>query len=1314
MINGMRRENENPCEEGGSLKKIERSDEGGRGQGVGHQGFVLASAAGQLLVAGYVLSTAKTINMKWAALTLLLLGVCQLVVSLHGYLGRTKRQERFLQAILSSVPHVLSYKDTSFRYQGINREFERTFNLRAEDVIGKGDAELFGQALYERFLAQDREVLATGQARTFYEEMSIDGRIRSIESRKAPFYSVHGTPLGVVGLAIDVTEHQHLRQQLEVSNARLNIALRAAQMGTWAWDTESDEWDLDASERQLFGLGDGRYMVADFWREVHPDDVESLKEVARRALREDVAVDYEFRAPSEEGGWHWVEGSVIRYCVPGKSTCLIGVNRDISQRKQQELELTEAKQRAERALTELEQSRMELDLALRSGRLGVWHSTRDADISPRDMNDEAVDWDVNVRRTFGRGIDEPVTRRQFFEALHPEDRERVLAGLAEAYHRNEVHADHGGGEYADQYRIVRPDGCMRAIAVSAAPSFRIDPDTGKRQFRMTGIVRDITEEEDLKADLRQKANEAQQAANDLEQARAELELALRSAQLGAWHSEFRDVGEADRLDEPSLDDPIVWDANVRRIYGIGPDESVTRRHFFEAIYPEDRERVLANLAQAANQGIDYMDQYRVVLRDGEVRWVAVHATFVWRRHADGGKVRWMTGIARDVTEEEGLKIDLRQKVLEARLATEAKARFLAMMSHEIRTPMNGVVGMIELLLETPLSSEQQQMLKTCKDSAFVLLTVLNDILDFSKIEAGKLELDYARLSPRRLAESVGEALGIHATQRGIDLDIKVNPEVPRRVIGDRVRLRQILTNLVSNAIKFTEQGGVVVAVSLEQRESDDHRMRIRFDVSDSGIGMDEETIRNLFQPFQQADAATTRSFGGTGLGLSIVKYLTELMEGEVECESRLLQGSRFSVVIPFEGATASEDDWGYSIAGVRVLALGARELRQQIISGFLAQFDASVKFFDHADELLAGARQAAEQGLVDLILLDRDCSISECAGIRRYFTEAPGLSHLPFVVVRSKELVQVQLIPDAILVHGNPLIRASLIQSIAMALGKISASVQTAVVDRADDTTELLSRDREEAAGRLILLAEDNPTNRELISRQLARLGYLCDVAEDGARAWKMLKSGAARYALLLTDCHMPRLDGYELTRRIRTLERSNGGPCLPIVAITANVLQGEGERCMDIGMNGYLAKPLQIRDLRKVLSELLPAPIVGLIASGSEAASKSTSFRELADILGGDEERLRHVLGVFERSTRNDCDLLDAAYAVRDRKRVRELAHKLKSGCSQLGESIAAQELESLEVRTKGDAKFDDEFAAARRELDQVLARVSAHLGTE
>lgn len=628
--------------------------------------------------------------------------------------------------------------------------------------------------------------------------------------------------------------------------------------------------------------------------------------------------------------------------------------------------------------------------------------------------------------------------------------------------------------------------------------------------------------------------------------------------------------------------------------------------------------------------------------------------------------------------------------------------------------MNGVVGMIELLLETPLSSEQQQMLKSCKDSAFVLLTVLNDILDFSKIEAGKLELDYASLSPRRLVESVGEALGVHAAQRGIDLDIEVAPEVPRRVVGDRVRLRQVLTNLVSNAIKFTEYGGVVVTVSLDEGEPGDHRAYIRFDIVDSGIGMDEETVRSLFQPFQQADAATTRRFGGTGLGLSIVKHLTGLMGGRVECESRVLQGSRFSVVVPFDEAIAGDDDWGYRIAGAKVLALVTLELRQRIISDFLAQFGASADFFDSADELLAGAKRATAQDSVDLILLDRNCSTSECVGIHRRFSEDPDLSLLPFLVVRSKEAVQTQLIPDAVLVNGNPLIRSSLIQGIATALGSIGAPVPEIVAEHAGGVREPLSRDREEAAGRLILLAEDNPTNRELIPRQLARLGYLCDAAEDGERAWKMLQSADARYALLLTDCHMPRVDGYELTRRIRAHERSNGKKKLPIVAVTANALQGEGERCLEMGMNGYLAKPLQLRDLKEIVAEFLPLPATDLGVRGSVDERSAPRFRELTDVLGGDEEKIRHVLSVFERSTRGDCDLLDAAYAARDARQVRELAHKLKSGCSQLGEDIAAQELEALESRAKGQGGFDDEFVAARNELQQVLLRVGAYLAAE
>jgi PAS domain S-box-containing protein len=1109
---------------------------------------------------------------------------------------------------------------------------------------------------------------------------------------------------------MNASDEAELRQQLEVSNARLGMALRAAQMGTWAWDSKSDELDLDAFERQLFGLGEGVYKAGELAVHMHPEDIAPLKDAVRRALKEGVAIDYEFRVPTKEGGWQWIEGSAIRHSMPGKPTYLMGVNRDITQRKRQALELAQAKHDAERAVTELVQSRADLELALRSGQLGIWHSeVRGADTAAPEHPgrlglDQPVDWDINTRRIFGYGLDEPLTRRHYFEALHPEDRDRVLAGLAGSR----------DSEYADQYRIVRPDGQVRVIAVHAAsPTMRVDAHTAEAVYSMTGLVRDVTDEENLKADLRQKVREAQQATSDLEQARIDLELALRSGRLGVWRSEYRDISEADRPDDPGLDDPIDWDVNVRRIFGRSADERVTRRDFFEALHPDDRGRVFDQLSSAAERGGYYTDKYRIRLPDGRMRWVEVHATVEPRNDSNVHANRKITGIARDITDEEDLKADLRQKAYEAQLATEAKARFLAMMSHEIRTPMNGVVGMIELLLETPLSTEQHQMLRTCKDSAFALLTVINDILDFSKIEAGKLELEHSQLSLRRLAESVGESLGTHATQRGIDLDIDISPDVPQGVIGDRVRLRQILTNLIGNAIKFTDRGGVMVTLSLEQGSSDHEQpVLVRFDVVDSGIGMDEETVKNLFQPFRQADAATTRRFGGTGLGLSIVKHLTELMGGWVESESRLLHGSRFSVVIPFRTVATSEHDWGYSIAGVRVLALVSRELRQRVLADLLGQFAVDVEFVDSAEKLLARARNGASERSFDLVLLDRDWSISECAGLRRCFDEIPALCGMPFVVVRSSESLHAQLISDATLINGNPLTRTNLIPGIAVALGRISAPVPAIASDKMDGISPVFSREQEEAAGRLVLLAEDNPTNRDVICRQLARLGYACDVAEDGTRAWTMLHQSQGRYGLLLTDCHMPRLDGYELTRRIRAHEQSSGAPRLPIIAITANALPGEGERCFALGMDGYLAKPLQIRDLKRIMDEFLPPGAMSVPVAADHAADGTmVRFRELAEILGNDDQKLHHVLGVFERSTRADCELLDAAYAAGDWRRVRDLAHKLKSGCRQLGEESAAIALDILEAHAKGDGEFDGELMAARHELQRVLVHVRARL---
>jgi CheY-like chemotaxis protein/HPt (histidine-containing phosphotransfer) domain-containing protein len=446
------------------------------------------------------------------------------------------------------------------------------------------------------------------------------------------------------------------------------------------------------------------------------------------------------------------------------------------------------------------------------------------------------------------------------------------------------------------------------------------------------------------------------------------------------------------------------------------------------------------------------------------------------------------------------------------------------------------------------------------------------------------------------------------------------------------------------------------------------------------------------------------------------------MEGRIECESQPQHGSCFSVVIPFEPVAAGDRDWGYPVAGVQVLAIVAHPLRRRIIAEHLSQFDVTVEFVDSADTLVARAGQAVTEGAVDLVLLDRDQSVSERAGLRRRFAETPDLSRLPFVVVRSNEPVQACLIPDATLINGNPITRINLIHGIAVALGRVSPLAPAIAVGRLDQPTEPTTRKGEEAAGRLILLAEDNPTNREVITYQLTRLGYACDAAEDGERAWAMLQTGT-HYGLLLTDCHMPRMDGYQLTRRVRERERGSGTPTLPIVAITANALHGENERCLALGMSAYLAKPLRLQELKQLLEEFLPqAPADDLVSrphplAEQRVAGESARFPELEELLEGNETRIRRVLGVFEDSTRRDCEQLVAAHADGDQQRLHDLAHKFKSGCRQLGDEATMLALESVERRAfdsslDSEEEFNRAVSTACNGLYQLLERVRARLG--
>lgn len=942
--------------------------------------------------------------------------------------------------------------------------------------------------------------------------------------------------LAAVARTFMAWRHRVLREQLKESHAKLSVALHAARFGIWAWDVGTDEAEFDPYTRELLATSTNAPPMADVFARVHPDDIGNIRAQMERALRDDEAIDFEFRLATDDSRsqWRWIEGHAVPYRAPGKSAYVIGVNRDATQRKRELLELEESKRAAENALEELKRSRQDLALALESGALGVWRSELfplAPAIPPKWTRDLPLDCDANVHRIFGwyRGA---ATRRDFLRALHRDDRRRVLEKLTGVL----AH----GGSYADQYRIVHPDGEERCISVRAVPALHASPSAEPARGMLTGIVHDVTGEEALKADLQRTAAEAQ-------------------------------------------------------------------------------------------------------------------------------------------------------------LATEAKGRFLAMMSHEIRTPINGVLGMVELLFESPMGEEQRQLLGICRDSAYMLLTIINDILDFSKIEAGKLKLEVAPLSPRRLVESVTDALRVQAAQKGIDLDIFIDRQVPRRVLGDRVRLRQVLNNLIGNAIKFTEQGGVRIHVRVAGES--DGRHLLRFDVVDTGVGMDRRTLDILFQPFQQADEATTRRFGGTGLGLSIVRHLVSLMGGTIECDSKLASGSRFSVTVPLRAIDAeAKQRW---LPDLRIIALCGSTERGNLLRELAADLGMSIEIHAALDPALERLRAAADTA-PPLALIDKSFAEEHtafCDAIRRDARTARA----PIVLVRADDRRTTTAHENGIaVVAGSPLTAAGLARGIQSALGLAPLPAPTAATETPTDAPA-------PSAEAAILLAEDNATNREVIVRQLQRLGQACDVAENGEQAWAMLLAHPHRYRLLLTDCHMPRLDGYGLTERIRDHEAVSGDAHLNIVAITANALLGEGERCLALGMDAFLTKPVQISDLQKMLVRMLPTDALPAMPVGAEAAIPAPDDAGPSMLAGMDDARRLRLLGIFVNSTRTDLDHWKRARLAGDHASLRMLAHKLKSGCRQLGENAVAHTLEAVE-RHAGAADALEALAdRAHLQLEQVLERIVA-----
>jgi len=655
---------------------------------------------------------------------------------------------------------------------------------------------------------------------------------------------------------------------------------------------------------------------------------------------------------------------------------------------------------------------------------------------------------------------------------------------------------------------------------------------------------------------------------------------------------------------------------------------------------------------------------------------------------------------------------------EAEQATKAKAEFLAAMSHEIRTPMNGVIGMIDLLKQTRMSNDQHEMVETVRSSAYALLTIINDILDFSKIEAGKLELEAVPTSISDVVEGVTETLGPNARKKGLELLSYVDPKIPDAVLGDSVRLRQILFNLGGNAVKFTEEGRVLIRVDRIAPIRTD-AATLKFQVIDSGIGISEKARSSLFDAFSQAEMSTTRKFGGTGLGLTISQRLVDVMQGDIDVESELGKGSCFSVTITLPVSTDHRiGSDGYDLKDINVLMALRDPQLKDFLPSYLEHWGANVSIQSELDLIEAQLMAAQSSAPFDVLFLEDEGFRIRTDTIRSIQSN-DDLKNVRFVLPVTHRLTDREDLVDTVYTVLNPIKRSSFLRAVAAAVGLTSPDVEYNQDDEQPvNTVEPLSPEDAEAAGQLILLAEDNLTNQKVIIRQLNSLGFSAIIADDGEIALRMLDE--RNITLLLTDCHMPNLDGFGLTAEVRNREQKRASGRLPIIAITASALTEEVQQCYDCGMDGFLPKPVEIAKLHGMLKKWMGGAAESLeISAGDDTAPVEQAggngpfdLSFLEETFGDDRETIVEILKEFVDPSEVCCTEVEVAIRDDSLEGVVAGTHKLKSAARSIGALQLADICDQLELAGKnGDwtpvRTMAPELKSRMRDVTEFIARM-------
>jgi len=745
-------------------------------------------------------------------------------------------------------------------------------------------------------------------------------------------------------------------------------------------------------------------------------------------------------------------------------------------------------------------------------------------------------------------------------------------------------------------------------------------------------------------------------------------------------------------------DGRVLDCNeaCARIFGFTSREEFMATSMGERYaHPDDRKAFLARLEAAQN-----LTNYEHCLRrkDGSAVWLLASTTLVLDKD---GTPNATEGTLIDITERKRAEEELKQAKEAAETASRAKSEFLANMSHEIRTPMNGIIGMTELTLDTSLTEEQREYLSMVKLSADSLLAVINDILDFSKIEAGKMELDSAVFSIREILEETIRSFGVTAGEKHLELVCDIHTDVPQVVAGDPMRLRQVVVNLLGNAIKFTDQGEIVLQADVQQLH--DSSVEIHFTVRDTGVGIPKDKQALIFEAFAQADGSSRRKYGGTGLGLTISTRLVAMMGGRTWLESEPGQGSTFHFTARFELAQAASEksdlEGHGSLVGIPVLIVDDNPTNRRILEMTLRQWGMKPTLVSSGWAALAELRRAQEGGQPPpLVLLDAQMPQLDGFATAAKIKQDPDLPTATIMMLTSggqrgdADRCR-QLGISAYL--SKPVRQWELREAVLRVLG---------LRPQRGESSRLVTRHSlQETPKRLrILLAEDNAVNRELTLRILSKRGHSVHVVVNGRLAIEALETQA--FDVILMDVQMPEMDGFEATAAIRKSEAATGTR-IPIIAMTAHAMKGDRERCLGAGMDGYISKPVQAQELLKITEAL--AADDGPIDTVDDTAHAVMDRNLALARVDGDQALLADLAKLFCEESPKMLAAVKEALSAKDAERLQRAAHSLKGAVSTLAAQKAFDAALRLErLGRAGDlGEADKAYAALESQIERLRA---------